>query len=62
MELTITGYVKVKFLLPYVKYEISIYDKEKKVHLKVYRRYCEFDTLRKTLVNKYACVSSPLFT
>ena len=59
MELTITGYVKVKFLLPYVKYEISIYDKEKKVHLKVYRRYCEFDTLRKTLVNKYACVYAP---
>ena len=59
MELSITGCVQISFLFPYIKYEITIYDKEKKAYLKVYRRYCEFENLRRVLVNKYACVYTP---
>lgn len=59
IELSITGCIEVIFLFPYIKYEITIYDKEKRVYLKVYRRYSEFEILRRVLVNKYACVYTP---
>lgn len=59
IELSITGCVEVSFLFPYIKYEITIYDKEKRAYLKVYRRYSEFENLRRVLVNKYACVYTP---
>lgn len=59
MELSINSCVEIDLFFSYVKYEINIYDREKHANLKVYRRYCEFENLRKILVNKYACVYAP---
>lgn len=59
MELNITGSIVMKFIFPYVKYEINIYEKENNESKTVYRRYCEFENLRISLVNKYVCMYTP---
>lgn len=59
LEINITGCVQIRFIFSYVKYEITVYEKETGIIKKVYRRYKEFENLRKALVDKYACVYTP---
>ena len=58
-EINIVDYIKISFIYSYYKYGILIYDRETNKYAKVYRRYCEFENLRKVLINKYACVYAP---
>ena len=58
-DLNITNCVKLKFIVSYIKYEISIFNKEDNSTIKVYRSYSEFQNLREILVNKYACIYTP---
>ena len=58
-EINIVDYIKVKFIYSYYKYGILIYDRETNKYSKVYRRYSEFENLRKMLINKYVCVYAP---
>ena len=58
-EINIVDYIKVKFIYSYYKYGILIYDRETNKFSKVYRRYSEFENLRKILINKYVCVYAP---
>jgi hypothetical protein len=58
-DLNITNCVEIKCIFSYIKYEISIFNKENNKTIKVYRRYSEFEKLREILVNKYACIYTP---
>ena len=58
-DLNITNCVEIKFFFSYIKYEITIFNKENNTTIKVYRRYSEFEKLREILVNKYACIYTP---
>ena len=58
-EINIVDYIKIKFIYSYYKYGILIYDRETNKYSKVYRRYSEFENLRKILINKYVCVYAP---
>ena len=58
-EINIVDYIKINFIYSYYKYGIMIYDRETNKYTKVYRRYSEFENLRKILINKYVCVYAP---
>jgi len=58
-EINIVDYIRIKCIYSYYKFGILIYDRETNKYVKVYRRYSEFENLRKILINKYICVYCP---